>query len=288
MENNKINISKNENLNLNNISNYPITTGAIIYPKLATLILLILHSVSLMLPSVLIMTYFNFSLYKDFFHWRMLLLFVDILAWWSLYLVSSLIFGKLLLIIFKLIHKPKEGIFKVDFKDNDYYFYCLRISIKKFIFWIWNNFCFPWVANFAFKICDVRADFKSTLFDGWSDVEFIEYGKNIMLGQAAVVSSSIIIDDYLLIKKVKIGDHVVIGGNCIIAPGTVIGKSCTLGACTITHINQYLEPNWIYIGRPAKKYEQIKKMNSNRKKITTRRLVDTKEKISYDINQVKK
>ena len=59
-----------------------------------------------------------------------------------------------------------------------------------------------------------------------------------------------------IIKKVIIGDHVVIGGNSIVAPGTRIGKNSTLGAMGITHINQILEPNWIYIGLPAKKYRK--------------------------------
>ena len=39
------------------------------------------------------------------------------------------------------------------------------------------------------------------MFDGWSDVEFIEYGESVILGQGAVVLSSMIIGDHLLIKK---------------------------------------------------------------------------------------
>lgn len=271
-----------------NISSLPITTGAIIYPKLATIILFFLHSISLLIPSTMILTFFSISLKYDIFHWRILLLFIDVLSWWGLYLILSLLIGKLFLIVLTLLHKPKEGLFKVDFKNKDYYFYCLRVSIKKFIFWIWNNFCFPWVNNFAFKICDMRADFKSTLFDGWSDVEFIHYGNNIMLGQGAVVSSCLIIDEYLIIKKVHIGDHVVLGGNCIIAPGTTIGKNCTVGVHTITNINQHLESNWIYVGRPAKKYKHINEKNGYDKMPATRRIVDTGEKLTYDIHQFKK
>ena len=179
----------------------------------------------------------------------------------------------------------------INFKNQDYYFYCLRISIKRFIFWIWNNFCFPWVANFAFKMCDIKADFKSTMFDGWSDVEFIEYGNNIMIGQGAHIFSSIIIrienQDYLLIKKVVIGDHVVLGGNSIVAPGTIIGKGTTLGVWTVTHINQKLEPNWIYFGSPARKYQPTRNAIEESKKKAMRRIVDTGEKIPYDIDQFK-
>jgi len=270
-----------EDLNDVDISQYPITTSAIKYPKLAILLQIILHISSLFMPSVLILTFFQSAMLSNFLHWRILLFFIDIMAYWGVYLLTSLIFGKLFLIILKLLHTPRQGIFELDFKDKDYYFFCLRVSVKKFIFWVWNNFCFPWVTNFAFKMCDMRADFKSTLFDGWSDVEFIEFGKNIMLGQGAVVSSSIIIDDYLLVKKVVIGDHVVLGGNCIVAPGSVIGKSCTLGVWAITHINQLLEPGWIYIGRPAGKYQKAERSKKLSRKKPTRRIVDSGEKSTY-------
>ncbi len=288
MENNQKKELIENSLENIDISSIPITTGTIIFPKLANIIIILLHILSLMIPLTMILTFFNFSLKNDIFHWRVSIIFCDVLSWWSLYLLFSLTFGKLLLILLSLIHVPKEGLFEIDFKNRDYYFYCLRISIKRFIFWIWNNFCFPWVSNFAFKICDIRADFKSTLFDGWSDVEFIYYGNNIMLGQGAVVASCIIIDNYLLIKKVHICDHVVLGGNCIIAPGTIVGKNCTVGVHAVTHINQKLESNWIYIGRPAKKYKHIENGKKEDNNINHRRIVDSGKKVPFDINSYRK
>jgi hypothetical protein len=285
------NTNKSENsaenikdLNSIDISNYPITTNAIVFPKLAIFLQILLHTASLLVPSVFILTFFESAMNSQFLHWRALLLFIDVLAWWGIYILSNLSFGKLLLIILDLLCRPKEGIFKVDYKDHDYYFFCLRISIKKVIFWVWNNFCFPWVANFAFKICGMRADFKSTLFDGWANVEFIRFGKNIMLGQGALVASSIIIGDYLIVKKVIIGDHVVLGGNSIVAPGTIIGKGSTLGVYSVTHINQILEPNWIYVGRPAEKYQKVsdeRNMERSNGEIQRRR-VETGERVPFN------
>jgi acetyltransferase-like isoleucine patch superfamily enzyme len=212
-----------------------------------------------------------------------------VLAWWGSYLLISLLLGKLILIILKLIHKPVEGLFRIEKKNREYSHFCLRVTVKKFIFWIWNNFCFPWVSNFAFKMCDIRADLKSTMFDGWSDVEFIEYGNNIMIGQGAQIFSSIIIrienTDYLLIKKVIVGDHVVLGANSIVSPGTIIGKGTTLGVWTVTHINQILAPDWIYFGNPARKYQPAQKAIEESKKQPMRRLVDTGERIPFNINQ---
>ncbi|MHA1150205.1 MAG: hypothetical protein ACTSR8_18390 [Promethearchaeota archaeon] len=260
------------------ITKYPITTNAFTWTPIGILIYIFLNIISLIYPLVMIMTFQQAAMRGSLLHWRVIFVFIDIMAWWGLYILCSLFFGKLMLVILELTHTPKEGLFKLDKSDRDYYFFCLRVTVKKFIFWTWNNFCFPWASNIAFKVCKMRADFKSTMFDGWSDVEFVEFGNNIMLGQGGVVLSSMIIGDYLLIKKVIIGDHVVIGGNAIVAPGTIIGRGATLGVWASTHIGQVLEPDWIYIGRPARKYKSAHEQYEESKKRVIRRLVDTNER----------
>jgi hypothetical protein len=281
-----------KNLNSIDITKYPITTNAFTWSLTASFLSIILHILSLLMPTVMILTFFSFAMDSFYFHWRVFIIFVDLFAWWGLYILVSLLLGKMTLIILNMLHKPKEGLFRADHKNNDYKFYCLRYSVKKFIFWIWNNFCFPWAANLAFKLCDMRADYKSTLFDGWSDLEFIYYGNNMMIGQGAVVLSSMIIRidkiDYLLIKKVIIGDHVVLGGHSIVAPGTVIGKGTTLGIWAVTNIGQRLDPNWIYIGKPARKYQPTDKAREESKKVLIRRLVDTNERIPFNMRSFKK
>ncbi len=285
MKNKDSNINA-ENLESVDIKKIPITTNAFTWSYPSILLYLFLHIITILIPTTMILSFFSFAMDSNFFHWRILLIFIDVLAWWGTYLLTSLALGKLGLIILKLIHKPKEGLFRADKHNRDYSFFCLRVTAKKFIFWIWNNFCFPWVSNFAFKMCDMRADFKSTMFDGWSDVEFIEFGDNIMIGQGAQICSSIIIRinniDYLLIKKVITGDHVVLGGNSIVAPGTIVSKGTTLGVWTVTYINQTLDPDYIYIGKPARKYQPTQQAIEETKKEPTRRIIDTGEKIPFD------
>ncbi|MCK4282036.1 MAG: hypothetical protein KAX10_07970, partial [Candidatus Lokiarchaeota archaeon] len=70
--------------------------------------------------------------------------------------------------------------------------------------------------------------------------------------------SSMIIGDYLIIKKVEIGDNVIIGSHSVISPGTIIGKDCILSAFSYTMVDQELEEGWVYIGIPAKKYKENK------------------------------
>ncbi|MGQ4875439.1 MAG: hypothetical protein ACP6IY_15340 [Promethearchaeia archaeon] len=280
-ENNEL----SENFEKIDITKYPITTNAFNWTKMGIFLYSILHIISLMVPLVMVMTFYQAAMQGQLIHWRIIFIFIDIMAWWALYLVCSLFFAKMFLIILEMIHRPKEGLFKIDNKDKDYYYFCLRVTVKKFVFWIWNNFCFPWVSNLAFKVCKLRADFKSTMFDGWSDVEFIEFGKNIMLGQGGVILSSMVIGDHLLVKKVIIGDHVVIGGNAIVAPGTIIGRGATLGVWATTHIGQVLEPDWIYIGRPARKFKPARQMYEESKKKVIRRVVDTGEREELIVNR---
>ncbi|MFX1239417.1 MAG: acyltransferase [Promethearchaeota archaeon] len=292
------------------ISKIPITTNAFRWSFSSSILYIILNIVSLLLPTVMVLTFFDFAMEQDVHNLRILLIFLDVFAWWAVYLLVCLVLSKLTLIILELLHLPQEGLFRVNKKNKDYKYFCLRTTVKKHVFWVWNNFCFPWVSNFAFKICSMRtmtADFKSTMFDGWSDTEFIQYGRNIMIGQGAVVLSSMIVrikeEDYLIIRKVIIGDHVVLGGNSVIAPGTIIGHSCTLGVWATTHIGQVLEPNWIYVGKPAMKYKrtqtyinlkileeakkQAQKVIDKSKKPAIRRIVDKNEKILFDTEQFK-
>ena len=280
-----------EDIDSFDITKYPITTNTFSWSLTASILSIFLHIFSFFIPSVMIMTFFSFAMDSFFFHWRVFIVFLDILAWWGIYILVSLFLGKMALIILKMLHTPREGLFKVDRNNKDYKYYCLRYSVKKFIFWIWNNFCFPWVSNLAFKLCNMRADYKSTLFDGWSDLEFIYFGNNMMIGQGAAVISSMILkidnQDYLLIKRVIIGDHVVLGGHSLVAPGTIIGKGTTLGIWAVTHIGQKLDPNWIYIGKPARKYQPTDKAREESKKVMVRRLVDTNERINFDIYSFK-
>jgi acetyltransferase-like isoleucine patch superfamily enzyme len=281
-------LQKHESIDLKKI---PITTNVFSWSPFSIFLYLLLHILSFLIPSLMILTFYTSALRSNVVSnwWRLIFIILDVMAWWGLYLLFSLLLGKLFLIILELIHKPKQGLFRLDKHDKDYSFYCLRTSVKKFIFWTWNNFAFPWVSNFAFKVCKMKADFKSTMFDGWSDLEFIEYGKNVMIGQGAVVLSSMIIGDHLLIKKVIIGDHVVIGGNSIVAPGTIIGKGATLGVWASTHINQILEPDWIYISSPARKFKSSKKNYEESKieseKGTLRRIVDSGEKVPHTVKR---
>jgi carbonic anhydrase/acetyltransferase-like protein (isoleucine patch superfamily) len=172
--------------------------------------------------------------------------------------------SKLILILINLTHKPKEGIFKTENGDRDYKYWILRTQVKKLVVWLINNSPLPWLNIWSFKWFGIKLDFSDSLTDAWCDVEFIKFGKNILVGQGAVVMSSMILGNYLIIKKTVIDDYSVIGGHSTISPGTIVGKESVVGALSITSYNQVLDKGWIYFGFPAVKLKPNKYAELNK------------------------
>jgi len=167
--------------------------------------------------------------------------------------ISSMIFAKILLIFVNLFHKPREGVFKRSSNDRDYNYWSLRSTIKKWPIWISHTFPVPWHDILLMKLFGVQINLSNSIYDGWVTTEFMKFGKNVKIGQAAIVLSTMIIGDYLIIKEINIGDNVNIGSHSYISPGTVIGKNCILSAYTYTQVDQELEEGWVYTGMPARK-----------------------------------
>ena len=171
---------------------------------------------------------------------------------------TAMVFAKILLILINSIHEPKEGVFLRDPSDKDYRYWGLRNVIKQWPFWLTHRFPFPFLDNLAFKLFGVKTKFSNSLFEGWIDTEFVEFGKNVVVGQATYIQSTMIIGNLLIIRKTTIDDNVRIGAQCMIMPGTHIGKNCILNAWSATIVGQELEDGWIYLGGPAQKFKKNK------------------------------
>ncbi|MFW9988007.1 MAG: DapH/DapD/GlmU-related protein [Candidatus Odinarchaeota archaeon] len=168
----------------------------------------------------------------------------------------SVLFAKILLIIINAIHKPREGVFLRIPEDKDYRYWSLRNTIKRWPVWLAHRFPFPFLDNICFKAFGVKTKFSNSLFEGWVDTEFIEFGKDVVVGQGAIIQSAVVIGNLLIIRKTMIEDDVRIGSHAIIMPGTHIENKCILAANSVTTIGQVLEKNFIYVGIPAKKFKK--------------------------------
>jgi acetyltransferase-like isoleucine patch superfamily enzyme len=176
------------------------------------------------------------------------------LGYFTLILSSTLI-SKFTLALSKLIHTPKQGVFKLEKRNKDYYFWSLRATIKKWPIWLGNLIPSSIIHNFILKLFGLKTDYSNNISKGNIDTEFVELGSNINIGQGCSIRSSMIIKGHLIINKITIGDNVKIGSNSFIAPGTLIGPNTILGTMSVTKKNQKLEPNMIYVGNPVEKIQ---------------------------------
>jgi len=78
-----------------------------------------------------------------------------------------------------------------------------------------------------------------------------EIGDNTTIGGRSIVTGHIG-EGRLIIKKIKIGNNVLIGGECFIMPGAIIEDNVVLGAKSLVLKDQVLQKGKTYAGIPAR------------------------------------
>ena len=214
---------------------------------------------------------------------NMFLLPVWLFILYFIFIFGIAIFTKAFLLIINMVHKPKEGIFRAKEGDMDYEFWRVRVELKKLVFWFMSNGPIPWVVMWGFRWFGIKIDFSSHAQDAWLDGGFIQFGRNVTVGQGAVVMSSMIIGKYLIIKKVVLGDYTVVGGVSNVSPGTIMGKESIIGAFSGTIPNQVIDHGWIYLGPYAVRKFKPNKYAEQRRDIIYKKDVD--EEIKYQVKQ---
>ncbi len=167
--------------------------------------------------------------------------------------LSALIFSLLFLIVIKLIHRPREGIFKRDVKDKEYKYWNLRNAVKKWPLYVAASNPFPWLKNrFMLRFYGVKIGSKTICDNSWISSEFVSIGKNVIMGMASTAISFGIEQDKFILKKIIIEDDAAIGAKCSLMPGTILKRGAKLSAHSYTNYNDVLEEGKIYRGHPAK------------------------------------
>jgi hypothetical protein len=208
-----------------------------------------------------------------------------LLELYYVFIFACVVLTRLFLVLVELIHKPKEGIFRAEEGNKDFEFWRLRIELKKLGIWLLNNCPIPYSDAWAFRWFGVKMDFSSHLYDAWCDMEFIKMGHKVMIGQGAVVMSSMVVGKYLIIKEVIFDDYAVIGGQSTVSPGTRIGTDTMLAALSNTTYNQKLEPEWIYFGVPSIKLKKNKYAEKKRDLIMKKDVDEEKKfEVQHEVN----
>ncbi|MFX0000661.1 MAG: hypothetical protein ACFE9Q_09820 [Candidatus Hodarchaeota archaeon] len=226
--------------------------------------------------------FFDVSLYIQWYI-NIFLIPVWLFVLYFIFVFGIAIFTKAFILIINMVHKPREGVFRAEKGDRDYEFWRLRVELKKLVFWFMNNGPITWIVMWGFRWMNIKVDFSSHMQDAWADGGFIEFGRNVTVGQGAVVMSSMVVGKYLIIKKIILEDYSVVGGLSLISPGTNIGKESVIGTFSATIPNQNIEPGWIYLGPHYARKLKPNKYAEQRRDIIYEKHVD--DEIKYEVKQ---
>ncbi len=197
--------------------------------------------------------YFVFF-WKEGLYWMFFLFFpFNILALIYILQFSAIFFSVLFLTIIKMIHPPREGTFKRDIKDKDYFYWNLRNIAKKWPLFVNASNPFPWFKNrFTLRFLGTKIGKKVICDNTWISSEFVKIGKNVILGMGSTILTFGIEQERFILKRIVIGNGVIIGAHCSLMHGTIMKEGAKLSAHSYTNPNQVLEKDSIYIGHPAK------------------------------------
>ncbi|MDY7037008.1 MAG: hypothetical protein SV375_12710 [Thermodesulfobacteriota bacterium] len=99
----------------------------------------------------------------------------------------------------------------------------------------------------------------TTLGDTYNclDPHMVEMGRDVQLGFNCTIISHVYDNQGFLIRKVKIGDHAVIGGESAIMAGSVIGHHSIVGSRTLVPPGTVIKPYEYWAGTPARKIKDL-------------------------------
>jgi acetyltransferase-like isoleucine patch superfamily enzyme len=87
--------------------------------------------------------------------------------------------------------------------------------------------------------------------DEWIfDPYVTEIGDNTTIGARSIITGHIG-EGHLIVKRVRIGNNCLIGGDCFIMPGAIIEDNVVLGAKSLVLKDQVLTTGKMYAGIPA-------------------------------------
>ncbi|MHA1340599.1 MAG: hypothetical protein ACTSRZ_10505 [Promethearchaeota archaeon] len=111
---------------------------------------------------------------------------------------------------------------------SDVMMYHTRNFLLRIIKWEFSKCPFPWLTIWMFNYIGTNKLGKgTTIEDGFICCEYLETGKNVYIGFGAITSSHLVEGIYgaLTVKKVKLGNNVVIGSRSAVPPGTEMGDN---------------------------------------------------------------
>lgn len=149
--------------------------------------------------------------------------------------------------------KCEEGEHELSIKDKNFFMLALHTMLYRP----------PLMLLGIFKLLPLRILFlrlsglkigKTSLIPGTEiiyDPYITEIGEQTLLGGYVKIAGHVV-EDKLIMKKVKIGNNCIIGADSFIFPGAVVEDNVVVGAKSLVLKNQLLKEGRMYGGVPAK------------------------------------
>lgn len=192
--------------------------------------------------------------------------------WVLLILGAILVFNYvyiLAVLAFRLIiPRPKEGFFPIQSDGKpprQAFIVMLNLLLTKMLYHTPWAKLFTTVLTHIFPLTNLfrrifGPDTPSVTMGGtvyFLDPYLIEAGKNVQFGFGCLIVAHLFDNRGLMVRKVKIGDHVLIGGQSSILPGVEIGHHSIIAACSVVYPGTIVGPYEYWAGNPAKKIKNL-------------------------------
>jgi acetyltransferase-like isoleucine patch superfamily enzyme len=123
-----------------------------------------------------------------------------------------------------------------------------------------------WFSNLYFKIVGCKMG-KNVYLNSFliNDAYLVEIGDDVTVGGKANISCHLFEKGWLILDRIKIGSHSLIGSFAYIAPGVTVGEHCTVGLNCYVRRGARIPDGSVYTslgGLPIRKMAHLEKMAS--------------------------
>ena len=158
------------------------------------------------------------------------------------------------------IRDTKQGIWKINSKETKIYMLNLALTetINRTPLYSLIHL-HPFFYNLFYNLIGMKhkkffLGNNVRIVDPWN----VELGDNVIIGDNCEISGHVFENNKLIVKKIKIGNNVVIGAGSYISPGVEIGDGSIVGALSALKKFTKIGKSELWYGKPARK---IRKLN---------------------------
>lgn len=235
---------------------YDKSSHSILRMILLVIIPIIIFSISA-LPSISLISFYLLvvspligNIYLSIF-FLPFILFISLL----ILILSTTLFTGLFIKMFHITYK--EGRYSKSIKDKNTFKFTLYYILYRPTVKLLSIIFIPQL--YAIYLSMIGAKIGKHVFFGGrntiSDPCVVEIGSNTLIGGGATIMGHLG-EDKLVIKKVRIGNHCLVGAEALIMPGATLEDRVVLGGKSLVTKNKTLTTGKMYGGVPA---EEIKK-----------------------------